>query len=231
MNRADAEAYCDVLSLAGHDDWRLPWRMELVSLLDVGGTTSPRIQTAAFPSTPSEGFWSQSRAWAIATIIPQTWVVHFGSGHVSWQSNETDTPFRVRCVRGMEQVSPIPQHWEVGAQTARDRSTGLIWVRGKPQGFASLADAALACQSLTRDGVTGFRVPNLRELLSLIAERELAGAGGLDGYAFPSGGSHPAWTVTPAIGSSNMMTVGVSYGGTTGTGDPAGENASVRCVK
>lgn len=231
LSRVEAEAYCDVLSLDGHDDWRLPWRMELVSLLDVGGTTSPRIQTTAFPGTPSEWFWTQSRAWAVGTIIPQTWTVHFGTGHVVWQSNETETPLRVRCVRGMEQVSPVPQHWEVHDQTVRDKNTGLLWVRGVPQGFDTLANVALACQSLTRDGATGFRVPNERELLSLIAEREPAGAGGLDAYAFPSGGSHPAWTVTPAIGSADKMTVETSFGGPTNVADPTGENATVRCVK
>lgn len=231
MSRAAAAEYCDVLSLGGHDDWRLPWRMELVSLLDVGGISSPRIQGTAFPDTPSEWFWTQSRAWAINTIIPQTWAVHFGTGHVSWQSNETETPFRVRCVRGMEQVSPVPLHWEVHDQTVRDKSTGLLWVRGVPQGFDTLANVALACQSLTRDGVTGFRVPNERELLSLIAEREPGGAGGLDAYAFPSGGSHPAWTVTPTIGSAEKMTVETSFGGPTNEADPAGENATVRCVK
>ena len=232
MHRADAEAYCNGLSLDGRDDWRLPSRMELVSLLDVAGTTSPRIQQAAFPDTPSDSFWSQSRAWAMATMIPQSWAVHFGSGHVSAQSqDESEPPHRVRCVRGMDQISPVPQHWEVHEGTVRDRSTGLLWLRAPQQGFGTLADAAFYCQSRSQDGESGFRLPTLRELLSLIAEREPAGSGGLDGYAFPAGGPHPAWTVSPAVGSTDVMTVDVSLGGTTGEDDPASENAAVRCVK
>jgi hypothetical protein len=43
--------YCKTLVLAGHDDWRLPSRIELVSIVDFT-RVDPAIDVNAFPNTP-----------------------------------------------------------------------------------------------------------------------------------------------------------------------------------
>ena len=48
--QAAAIGYCDQLSLDGHDDWRLPTRIELATLVDFT-KTSATIDTVAFPGT------------------------------------------------------------------------------------------------------------------------------------------------------------------------------------
>lgn len=80
MTQAEALAACAEIAPAG--DWRLPKRIELVTLLDFSGT-SPFIDPAAFPSFP------QARVWSSSEVRPFTrgpderwWVVHFETGAV-----------------------------------------------------------------------------------------------------------------------------------------------------
>jgi hypothetical protein len=52
-----AQNYCATLALAGHDDWRLPSGIELVSITDLS-SSNPAINVPYFPNTPSGDFWS-----------------------------------------------------------------------------------------------------------------------------------------------------------------------------
>jgi len=96
LNWSDAKAHCEALTLAGHSDWRLPNRMELVSLVDFT-RTFPSINETAFPSTPSEGYWSSS-AFAGGDTTG-AWYVNFGYGYADNFAHVVFTLYRVRCVR------------------------------------------------------------------------------------------------------------------------------------
>ena len=61
------------------DDWRLPTRQELESILDLS-RHSPCIDTAEFPDTKSEPYWSSS-PYALGN--PARWVVNFNAGDVN----------------------------------------------------------------------------------------------------------------------------------------------------
>lgn len=54
-----ARTYCEGLSFAFQDDWRLPSRIELVSLLDFTRDT-PAIDITAFPGASSGSLWTSS---------------------------------------------------------------------------------------------------------------------------------------------------------------------------
>ena len=66
-------------SYRSYNDWRLPNKNELESLVKLDAATSPAIDTSAFPNTPSDPFWSST------TFAPNTgdaWYVYFNNGDV-----------------------------------------------------------------------------------------------------------------------------------------------------
>ena len=85
-----ALAYCESLSYAGFDDWRLPQVNSLASLVayDKSGPASD------FPNMPSEYFWTSS---SYAASPNSAWNVYFNSGRVNYY-NKFGSYF-VRCVR------------------------------------------------------------------------------------------------------------------------------------
>jgi hypothetical protein len=80
---------------AGFDDWRLPNREELLSIIETG-CFNPAINTTAFPSTEAQTYWSSTTEAANPIAA---WVVNFDTGAVGIIS-KTDIFRRVRLVRG-----------------------------------------------------------------------------------------------------------------------------------
>ena len=95
---SEAENYCAVTlnaagGLAGHDDWRLPTRIELVSLIDFS-KVNPSIDTSAFPNAPSMNFWTSSN---VKNQPGYHYVIGFGTTYIG--TNDPAGTFRARCVR------------------------------------------------------------------------------------------------------------------------------------
>ena len=73
--------------------WRLPNVKELVSIAD-RSKINPAIDTAAFPDTPANAFWSSSPYVENAYLA---WFVYFSDGLVN--NNFRDVSYYVRLVR------------------------------------------------------------------------------------------------------------------------------------
>ena len=194
----EAQRQCDRLDLAGHRDWRLPSRIELVSLLDTT-RIQPSIDMAAFPNTPIDWFWTSSLA---ADNPSAAWYVYFYFGYP--KTDDMTNSFSVRCVRSERPPAPLGAHYDVRAHEILDLATGLRWQRSvapKPLPFRA-ADAYCAHLKLgarqdakhdtPHDTQKGWRVPTLVELITLIDEG--ASAPMIDATAFPDTPAEPFWT-------------------------------------
>jgi len=92
-NQADAHNYCDTLTLAGSNDWRLPEAKELFSIADFRNS-SPIIDGQVFPDTDADLYWS---ATINASNSSGGWAIDFGDGQVDTRFNTSE--HYVRCVR------------------------------------------------------------------------------------------------------------------------------------
>ncbi len=166
---ADALTYCQGLTLAGLT-WRLPTRIELLSLVDFT-RTSPAIDTTAFPGTPGGKYTWTASPWVVSQIAtkPQdSWIVNFYEGLASNAGDRTQLEF-ARCVSSSES-GPLPKLYvEVATGEEQDVETGLIWQQGDSGTTMAFAAAAPYCSGLALNGHT-WRVPSIKELSTLVDE-------------------------------------------------------------
>ncbi len=171
---------CESLVWGGFRDWRMPNDFELESLVDYGHPSGPMIDPVAFPSTPAAFFHTSSTRPANPG---QSWQVSFGSGFVEggFKTNERPT----RCVRG--QIPVVAARFQTNTTMPSqpvvvDLVTGLHW-QGCSAGLSgsdcangnalrgTWQTALTTCSALSWGGQTGWRLPNVKELRSIVDNR------------------------------------------------------------
>lgn len=83
-------------AFAGHDDWRLPNKNELESIVE-GRCVSPAINAKVFPATPAAYYWSSS---PYAGVAHGAWSIDFGYGTVN--ATIKSGKINLRLVRNVE---------------------------------------------------------------------------------------------------------------------------------
>ena len=94
---AEAAAYCSSLAASGYagfSDWRLPARMELITILYLKTGSGVKIDSTKFPGTPAENFWTSTPVPGVSTAV---YLADFASGWAGTRG--ASYYFRVRCVR------------------------------------------------------------------------------------------------------------------------------------
>lgn len=218
LSRLEAERYCDQLVLAERSDWRLPTRLELVSLVDF--TVRPSIDAAAFPNTPADWFWSASY---LALNDASAWAIDYSKGSAFVRAIES--PAQVRCVSGDPRPRP---NFDPGPGVVSDRVTGLLWQADvDPLEKLSFDEATRHCASLVLGGRCDWRAPSVNELQTLLNERRIEPA--LDTEAFPNTPVTLHWSSSPAAGTEDEAWL-VSFETGEAKTDTRAWERPVRCV-
>ena len=186
----EAREYCACLTLGGFEDWQLPSRIELVSIVDFT-RQDPALDPVAFPDTPFDWFWSGSTVAGNRELI---WYVAFFDGNT--HTSSSDSAYHVRCVRHAEARSK--RYFSLAEGTVSDALTGLTWQRATSPEQLSWADANSYCSAQDLAG-GGFRLPNMKELQSLVDESTSDPA--IDLAEFPDTLGEGFWAATPLAGS------------------------------
>jgi hypothetical protein len=234
---------------AGFDDWRLPTRVEMASIVDVtrGRTGYPEILEV------TSGYYATG-SWWMETITGQDDAGrHWGYGTNGFTSNSIlmGDMLVARCVRGNgrgeaadELAMEPPGHYTVTGTApdaeVLDNYTGLTWQQGFSPSLVAWSEAPAYCSSLNLGGHTGWRVPTLNELASTVNEAQVGGA--INASAFPdnpNGCKEPKyWFWATEASKVGGEAWGLSYcDGFTGNNSGASGDwnyfptANVRCVR
>jgi Protein of unknown function (DUF1566) len=184
----DAVAYCPTLTLARHNDWHLPSRIQLVSIVDIGQLMA-KIDGTYFPSTPADvPFWSSTR---VASFLSSAWSVTFDGVSLTDMGGSSDLD-RVRCVRTASvdvSASAPPERYVTDSArgTVYDSKTKLTWQQIIPAAIYTWAEAQTHCA----DVGAGWRLPTIKELLTIVDESQMAPS--IDQTAFPSTPPNSLW--------------------------------------
>lgn len=232
----NALSYCDGLDWGGATDWRLPDRYEINSIEDLSVRT-PSLDVTVFPLPATGTSWCSSTLASDTTVA---WGGDFTYGQI--RIDFKTTPWYVRCVRGRPTpraerfVRSLPVTNE---PVVTDSVTGLIW-QGCPAGQSgSMCGSGSAasytwqqalkyCESLTWSGETNWRLPSIKELVSVVDDRFVSPS--VDVTLFPGTPLSFFWASSSwAVGNQAAWVVSFTYGDSDGSNKPNANN--VRCVR
>lgn len=220
ISNPSSQNVCAALNLGGHNDWRLPTNKELTTILDYaipGG--APTINTTAFPNTLAWFYWA-SDTWAVGSYA--AWRVNFNFGDDG--AYYKDSGYYVRCVRGDQVQQSLVAN---GDGTVSDNRTGLVWQQGEP-GAMTWSAALTYCEALSLAGATDWRLPNIKELESLVDETRSYPS--IDPTKFPGSVSLRYWSSTTVA---NTLGAAWDAAFTSGYSEPQLKSSSYnfRCVR
>lgn len=222
----NAASYCSTLGLDGRNDWRLPTRLEALSIVDYSFSL-PAFQSWVFPNVPpSTTFWTSTDA---SLITPgNAWWIDATDGRAVAAAQVTAT--NVRCVR--TNTTGLSGMLDNGDGTVTDRATGLTWQQIPDPMLYTQAGAATLCSGLALGGTAAgtWRLPTVAELQTIVDDTAFIPA--IDATLFPNAIATVEFywtssTYAPNPVSSWMLWFDTGY---PASADPASTGA-VRCVR
>ena len=161
----NAVIYCNDLTYAGYDDWRLPSPMDFWTIVD-NSESVPKVDTTYFPNMPLDSYhlWT-NKEWPEDTS--QSWAFFSSDSAGMGRSVKTDS-YSVVCVRGNELPKAVLSTQTISEEVVvKDAATGLMWQKSYVEDKV-WQDALSYCENIEYAGFSDWRLPNIKELESLV---------------------------------------------------------------
>lgn len=223
----NAIAYCRELRVADYNDWRLPTIKELFSLANFAGeivnpqdseANTPYIDTNFFDFQYDQRmayigqYWSSTK-YTLGPVhntedVEAAFGFNFADGHIKayetgyefGTNNQTiEAPGNfVRCVRGEENVYGKNDFVANDDGTVTDAATGLMWQRADDGVRRNWQESLAYAEGSTFAGYSDWRMPNIKELHSIVKYNgELGDSLAIDTAFFTVSGDNtvndPSW--------------------------------------
>ncbi len=196
---SNAVHLCHNLNYAGHEDWNLPSRKELLSIVDYKKGNPALPENSPFTVQADKFYWANT-SWAFNTTY--AWRLYMVSGYVStigktsfyyaWpvrkQTESLSSPIPKTGQTNSYQLGddghlqtgvawPEPRFTDNGDGTVRDNLTGLEWIK-EPHNIPDNSSTTLwsnsisFCRTLSFSGHDDWHLPNIKELETLMHSGE-----------------------------------------------------------
>jgi len=184
-----AAAICSALVFGGHDDWRLPTRSELLSIVDYS-LDFPRMDETLFPGTGPNSVWTSS---FYGSGSKDVWLIDFLDGMTQYYADrigpDASAPAwepRISCFRTVNPPCFAEPRFVRKSDAVLDRVTGLEWElsTGSPRPGP---EAVAYCKNLASVPGRPWRVPSVKESDSRVLGTTTTGF-------VPSAFPHSTWT-------------------------------------
>jgi hypothetical protein len=196
VDLAEAQTIARAMTLGGHTDWRVPTIKELYSLIDFRGASGlarPEFRTAPASAVPYintdyfdfrygdaaageryiDAQWISSTAYAgrVMDGLRAIFGVNFADGRIKGYGTRgpdgREKKFYARYVRGGDGYGGN-DFVDNGDGTITDRATGLTWAQADGGQAMTWQQALAYAENLTLAGHDDWRLPNAKELQSIV---------------------------------------------------------------
>ncbi len=197
--------HCDVLP----GDYRLPTRIELISLLDFRANSSVHIDRTAFPDVEATPYWTSSQYQPNGQNY---WTVSFCPmcmSEYSVISEYLGNPAGILCVKSASEPYHSGPFMMGGKEKAFlvDIRTGLMWITKPIRKQMDWIGALEACKEAPDGAYGDFRMPNAKELATIVIDANAENPAPSIQSDFDIMNNETLWSSTPTSTPGNFLTL------------------------